>query len=848
MKCIAGALLVLAVFLVRAMPAGAQRVDPTELPYPRAFFFRHSEQAHHQVDRGLLDYEDWDRTFCRLGGIMGKTLDEEIPGRSANIPLFSRFKKAHPEQLVLLHYNGNARDPRDMTADFRAGHWIYYAGCRVTRDVPAVGGECDIHVQDPTLFRVDMGRYLGKNEDVGICLLDEKGRPDWGASEQLQLLSIDKERKVLRVRRGGFGTVPRAFPAGKAHVAAHATEGPWGKPNNLLWYYNYSTHCPRDGKGRTCVDVLVDDVARRFAEGGELAAYDGLEFDVLHHEHGGRRALDMDGDGRGDNGVFDGVNTYGAGVVDFCRRLRAKMGDAPLIMADGMTSRSQRAFGHLNGIESEGWPSLGDWEIRDWSGGLNRHRYWAAFGRRPVFNYINHKYTTSGTKPGQRVKPDVPFATHRLVLAVAQCVDAAVTYSFNPPAQRGERIGLWDELCRGREQKVGWLGFPKGETVNLATRSPDLLGGSGRRIDARFVERCDGEGVVFSIDNGSVKVASEDSGARQTRLRVADLPVAGRHLVVSVTMRAAPLRGFPAEVPRLVRVGIPGPWLVGGRPPATGMCLRGGQEEPIRAESGAGVGYSRARRLDGEAHDAYLTHPPYKGGVGYTFWEHSVRVPERGELSFYTGISEKAPGRSDGVTYRVFVGSGDGATEVLDRHVTEWRWKRHAVSLEPWAGERVTLRFVADCGPGDNATTDHAHWGDVRVATEGASEPSRVPTSFMTFAGREWHPSTFYFRGVQTGKVDLNIEVEGGGELWIRDVTVHAHPEALARVFDHGLVLANPSPEPFTFDLSAIAPGHLFRRIVARDRQDATTNNGTDVGKTVTLGARDGLFLVERVD
>jgi len=386
----------------------------------------------------------------------------------------------------------------------------------------------------------------------------------------------------------------------------------------------------------------------------------------------------------------------------------------------------------LNGIESEGWPWLGDWEIRDWSGGLNRHRYWAAFGRKPVFNYINHKYTMAGEKPGQRVRPDVPFATHRLVLVVAQCVDAAVTYCYNPPAQPGERIGLWDELCRGRE------------------------------------------------------------------------------------------------------------------PPVSGMRVRGGREETIRVESGACVRYMRSRKLDGEAHEAFLCHPPYKGGVGYTFWERAVRVPQRGVLSFHTGMSEKATGRSDGVTYRVVMKSEGNAKTLFDCHVTEWRWRKHSVSLAPWAGKRVTLRFVTDCGPRDNSTTDHAHWGDVRVAAEGAPEPSALPRSFMTFAGTEWFRSTFYFRDVQARGVELDIEAEGAGELRIRDLTVHAHPEALAREFDHGLVLANPSPEPFTFDLSALAPGRTFRRLWARERQDAETNNGAKVGKTVTLGARDGLFLVER--
>jgi len=77
--------------------------------YPRAFFFRGSEAG---AARKGAAYEQWRDEFSRLSGIMGKALDEEIPGRSKNIDFFTRFKKDNPDQVVLLHLNGNARDPR----------------------------------------------------------------------------------------------------------------------------------------------------------------------------------------------------------------------------------------------------------------------------------------------------------------------------------------------------------------------------------------------------------------------------------------------------------------------------------------------------------------------------------------------------------------------------------------------------------------------------------------------------------------------------------------------------------------------------------------------------------------
>jgi hypothetical protein len=90
--------------------------------YPRVFFFR---QVEGMAARRGVTYEQWEKTFDRLMGIEGKVLDEEIPERSVrNIEFFTRFKQRHGDKLVLLHFNGNARDPRYESDRFFAGHWI----------------------------------------------------------------------------------------------------------------------------------------------------------------------------------------------------------------------------------------------------------------------------------------------------------------------------------------------------------------------------------------------------------------------------------------------------------------------------------------------------------------------------------------------------------------------------------------------------------------------------------------------------------------------------------------------------------------------------------------------------
>ena len=652
--------------------------------YPRAFFFRQCEGM--AANRGVT-YAQWESTFGRLMGLEGKVLDEEVVGRSArNIGFFSRFKQRNPDQLVLLHFNGNARDPRWESDRFFAGHWLYYNGTSITSDVPAEAGVTEIEVADPTLFVVNMGRYRDRNEDIGLCVLDDDGKPDWSRSEQVQLVSVDRRTRRVRVRRGCFGTRPRAFPAGKSYAAAHMTEGPWGKRNHLLWFYNYATCCPRDERGRTCAEVLVDHLAELFGAEGALSTFDGLEFDVLHFEAGHtqrRRGADGDADGTVDKGYHDGLNAYGIGVVAFCRQLRDKLGEDRLILADGMGERNQRAFGLLNGIESEGWPHLSDAAVRDWSGGLNRHFFWDRNARVPTFNYINHKFMVSGDAPGVRLRPDVPFSTHRLVFAVATFTNSALCYSFAPRNDPDGLFGVWDELRMGTENRLGWLGKPLGPAVRLAARQRQLLQMPVGPIRQAWLKRFDGSNVRFAPEDDAVRVEAKDPNVSSLRFYLRDVPCAGPDLVVLVAARGEPLRGCPSEVARMMHVGA---------------AARG--------------------------------------------------------------------------------------------------------------------------------------------------KPPTCESQFMTWVNEEDFTSSFYFSNNLSRRTDLEFVVEGPGPIRIGRIEAYAGPDALYREFERGLVLANPSPRPYTFELARLLPGRQFRRLRGTPTQDPNANDGSAVGDTVTLAPKDGLFLI----
>jgi hypothetical protein len=814
--------------------------------YPRVFFFRSSESAPY---RKGMTYEKWESEYGRLMGLMGKCLNEEVQGREAlNPEWFSRFKRDNPRQAVLLHFNGNGRDPRYATERYFPGHWIYREATTITAEVLAEPGESVIHVADAGDFRTETGRYRTSCDDLALFGVTADGKHDWSRCEQVQLVSADAKANTLRVRRGCYGTRPLAFKAGQARAAAHQVEGPWGKTNHLLWFYNFAAHCPTDAEGKTCADRLADDLGGWFGKGGKLEAFDGLEFDVMFNETRG----DTDGDGRLDDGVINGVNQYGIGMVGFAQKLRARLGPDRIIQGDGALGpggvRSQRAFGLLNGIESEGWPNLDDWSFDDWSGGLNRHAFWMANAHPPAFSYINHKWVEPVEgRPGEHRDAEVPFARHRLVFAAAQLSDAVLTYALQPPHESKGRIGVWDEFVCGTDNRLGWLGRPLGPPVRLAVAAPDRLGSqTGAALAARITGA-----VTARATEAGVVIASSDPAAKELVFTLREVPVSGGDLTVFATLHGEPRRGYPASMARYAEAEISGGAapLLERRPLSTGMVLRGRAEEPLDDETGARVTFQPNVRIGELLLPAYAVHPPFKAVKGCVFWFRDVEVPPDAELRFSLGMSEKAPTRSDGVWYSVQVaelsGSAAGAYEqAFEESTRAHAWLPRAVPLAKWSGRRVRMKFVADCGPANNATTDQGYWGDVKVVRAGVPEADLTPPrSLMTWVNGKPFTSSFFFRDIRSRRVDLTFRIEGSEPVTLRGLTAHAAPDAQCRLFEHGIVLANPGPAPVTFDLAALAPGRVFRRLCATPGQDLQANNGQPVGASATLRPLEGLFL-----
>ncbi|TWT82837.1 hypothetical protein CA13_43000 [Planctomycetes bacterium CA13] len=817
--------------------------------YPRAFFFRGAERAY--SEKAYPTYESWRSDFDRLQGIMGKCLDEECLGREIRNPeFFTRFKREHPTQAVLLHFNGNARDPRYQTENFFPGHWIYDTAITITSDVAPESGESVIHVADTQTFKTASGRYKTSNDDIALFGITADGKHDWEHCEQVQLIDVDPTANTIRVRRGCYGTRPLRFTANASRAAAHTTEGPWGKNNHLMWYYNYTTHCPRDSQGKTCADRVVDDLAQWFGPTGKLAAFDGLEFDVLFNRTHG----DTDGDGIGDDGVIDGVNQYSIGVVEFARQLRQRLGNNVILQADGALGRdssaSQRAWRIFNGIESEGWPNLRDWQFDDWSGGMNRHFFWRENAFPPALSYINHKWNQSVPgKPGVNEHPNVPFSSHRLTLAASQFFDAAVCYSFAPRPDPDGKFGIWDELRCGTEHRLGWLGRPLGPAVRIAKQHDDLLSATG--TGPRLAKRIRGP-VTTKVTEEGLQISSTNPNTSSLDFQIRGIPCDQPNLFVAIKMKGATMKGYPSEMARLAQLGVSGGMidLLAQPPLDTGLKTRAADREcPLDRNTGANVA-SRTYAINGESLPAVFVHPPYRDVKGYTFWTQEADVPPDSELRFSTGMGQLSPERSDGVSFQIH------ATEVLNGNVgrqyvplfeyttNSHQWIPQAISLKSLSGKRVRFKFIVDCGPKDNSTTDQAYWGAVKIVKKGA--PENEITKFvqhMTWVNDRIFESGFYYHDIRSSEVDLQLTVENNEPIWIESITAHAHSDAIYRVFERGIVLANPSRSPYTFDLDAIAPGLCFQRLQGTKSQDQKTNNGLPVKGHVTLSPLDALFL-----
>lgn len=465
--------------------------------YPRAFFF--VPQTTSDFQYGALSYEEWEKMHLPLNGVMGKVISEERDYQgSADILSYVRlYKSRHPGKIAILYFNARGRVASDEFAStFFAGHWLYYAGTRLTRPVGSGASEVVLRVADPSVF--SMGRYTGSSaDDVAIVSVRPDGKPDWRRVEHVRLRSIKVQNKAIIVERGAYGRRTFSFPQG-AYVAAHVMNGASTQDNIPYWSYNFSTVGPKDAQGRTGGSALADYLAAELGPNGTLSVFDGITFDAFDFVAEGRpvQAIDANGDGKADGGAFGGVNSVGMGTIQFTGNLRRQLPNK-IIMGDcTYPERLQRSFGHLNGVESEGYPDLFDYDLNNTSKGTNLFGFWRASSPAPSLNYVNFKYRQ---KSPARDKEHVPRAQPRRgpelqKAAPRPCFGRASRRGNNLPTglgasrhgmESGGREGarLRRAMARGRSE-AQLAGDAGGTAGAYGERGPRSLAGTGENLAA----------------------------------------------------------------------------------------------------------------------------------------------------------------------------------------------------------------------------------------------------------------------------------------------------------------------------------------------------------------------------
>ncbi len=154
----------------------------------------------------------------------------------------------------------------------------------------------------------------------------------------------------------------------------------------------------------------------------------------------------------------------------------------------------------------------------------------------------------------------------------------------------------------------------------------------------------------------------------------------------------------------------------------SGQSFRDGKEAALNGISGAQV-YWREMTCGDKSKSGVFMHPPYRGSVGYTFAQFGpFSLPANVPAVFRCDIGKRDgsdPG--DGILFRVAVVDRDGTqTVVAEKQWIEHAWTPFEADLGHWAGQRVSIRLIADVGPADNSSGDWACWATMRIESASA--------------------------------------------------------------------------------------------------------------------------------
>jgi len=515
--------------------------------YPRYLAFRG------EMNRKInTDYETWRDALGDSSGVMRKFMNEELLVNPSTAAWANRYAREHPEKLVMLHLNGEARQVAafpEVLRRYFPGHWVYLAGSKAAAAVKNT--DTTIHLESARPFT--MRGYVNHNtggatakppapatipQNVLLVRVDKQGRRLWNESEYAKLTAVNYAARSITIQRGQFHTTPRDYAAGELYVAPIA--GSFiGK--DVMWYYNLSANCPKDANGRQAWELYADEIASWFSPAGALRDAQGIAFDVNYFEvPENRKNWDTDNDGKPDGGWSDGRNRWAEGDWKFLTRLRAALGRDFILTSDAQHPTNQQAVGILDGMESEGLVQDNDaW--RGFSRAVNTHLYWKDN------NTSDHDYRYVVLKLNDADDAARPQQMRRFAAATACCLEACVTDAlprdYMPPAFSAP----------------GSLGKARGELARNAKTAPQLFPAGIEYLKTKI----EAPGCDVTLANGKIQIRRSPTAQpeqlaqpeRRLKFKIKDAPLPAGDVTIYIKARALdPLDGFVREdrVPRII--------------------------------------------------------------------------------------------------------------------------------------------------------------------------------------------------------------------------------------------------------------------------------------------------------
>jgi hypothetical protein len=152
-----------------------------------------------------------------------------------------------------------------------------------------------------------------------------------------------------------------------------------------------------------------------------------------------------------------------------------------------------------------------------------------------------------------------------------------------------------------------------------------------------------------------------------------------------------------------------------------GQAFRNKKEKPL--DTGTGSTCRWGSQLSGGVQkNGLFTHPPYTGGVGYTFAvTNPIQLPESpSALHMFIGLTDGG-NPSDGVDFKVFAIDSTGTEkQIMIENWAKREWKEITLDLSEYAGKQISLKFIADVGLKDNPAADWAAWAEPAIVEKQA--------------------------------------------------------------------------------------------------------------------------------